>query len=245
MLDLSEAPAVTGSTPPPDPSTLPIRFHHVGFSYPARESAVLRGVDLVVHPREVVAIVGSSGEGKSTLVSLLLRFAEPSSGRILVGEDDLADLDPVAWRRMTALVPQHPTLFRGTIGENIRLGKSTATDAEIQHAAALAGADEFVSRLPQRYDTVVGDSGRQLSTGQRRRLALARAFVRDAPLILLDEPTADLDPENAALVADAIERLRVGRTVVLVAHRPELAMSADRIVQLDGGRALELTAGLA
>jgi ATP-binding cassette, subfamily C, bacterial CydD len=245
MLDLSEAPAVTGSRTPPDPSHVPITFEQVGFAYPARDTAVLQAVDLVVQPGEVVAIVGPSGQGKSTLVSLLLRLTEPSSGRILVGRDDLADLDPTAWRRMTALVPQRPTLFRGTIGDNIRLGKQAATDDDVESAATLAGAHEFVSRLPQRYETVVGDGGRQLSAGQRRRLALARAVVRDAPLLLLDEPTADLDPANATIVAEAIERLRVGRTVVLVAHRRELAMSADRLVRLQGGRVLELMAGVA
>ncbi len=213
--------------------------------YPARDTEVLRGVDLALQPGEVVAIVGSSGVGKSTLVSLLLRLAEPSAGRILVGEDDLADLDPVAWRRLTALVPQRPTLFRGTIGENIRLGGESATDADVQGAAELAGAHGFVSRLPQRYETVVGDGGRQLSTGERRRLALARAFLRDAPLVVLDEPTADLDPASAAIVAEAVERLRVGRTVFLVAHRPELAVRADRVVRLEGGRVLEPTAGVA
>ena len=243
MLDLSEAPAVTGSRTPPDPAHLPITFDRVSFAYPARDTEVLRGVDLALQPGEVVAIVGPSGGGKSTLVSLLLRFAEPSAGRILVGEDDLADLDPVAWRQMTALVPQRPTLFRGTIGENIRLGRGTATDADVQHAGELAGAHEFVSNLPRRYETIVGDGGRQLSAGQRRRLALARAVLRDAPLVVLDEPTADLDPASAAIVAEAVERLRVGRTVFLVAHRPELVKHADRMVRLQSGRVLEPTAG--
>ena len=133
-------------------------------------------------------------------------------------------------------MPQRPTLFRGTVADNIRLGDTSADDERVRNAAALAGAHAFVSRLPGGYETVVGDGGRQLSTGQRRRLALARAFLRDAPLVVLDEPTADLDPESADVVAAAIERLRLGRTVVFVAHRPELAALADRIVRLHGGR---------
>ena len=197
---------------------------------------VLRAVDLEIQPGETLAIVGPSGGGKSTLISLLLRLAEPTSGRILVGNDDLALLDATAWRRQTAFVAQRPTLFRGTVADNIRLGDTSADDERVRDAAALAGAHAFVARLPGGYETVVGDGGRQLSTGQRRRLALARAFLRDAPLVVLDEPTADLDPESADVVADAIERLRLGRTVVLVAHLPELAALADRIVRLDDGR---------
>jgi thiol reductant ABC exporter CydD subunit len=240
MLDLSESPTLAiGSAPPPDPALAPITFQRVSFSYPARDAQVLRGVDLELRPRETVAIVGPSGGGKSTLVSLLLRFAEPSDGLILVGEQDLAELDPAAWRRQTAFVPQRPLLFRGTVAENIRLGDPSTADDRVRLAAELAGAHDFVSRLPQGYETVVGDGGRRLSTGQGRRLALARAFLRDAPLVLLDEPTADLDPASAAIVTDAIDRLREGRTVVLVAHRPELAARADRIVRLDGGRILE------
>ena len=203
---------------------------------------MLDGVDLELRPGEMVALVGESGGGKSTLVSLLLRFAEPTSGRIVVGGNDLATLDAAAWRRRLAFVPQTPTLFRGTVADNIRLGDPAASDERVHTAAALAGADDFVAALPLGYETVVGDGGRGLSTGQRRRLALARAFLRDAPLVVLDEPTADLDPTSAALVGEAIERLRVGRTVLLVAHRPELSARADRLVVLEGGRILEPTA---
>ena len=223
LLELADVPGVrAGTASPPDPALEPITFEGVSFRYPARDVEVLRGVDLEVRPGETVAIVGPSGVGKSTLVSLLLRFAEPSAGRILVGGRDLADLDQGAWRRQTALVPQHPTLFRGTVADNIRLGDPSADDDRVRRAAELAGAHELVSRLPRGYETVVGEGGRSLSAGQRRRLALARAFLRDAPLVVLDEPTADLDPESAAGIAEAIERLRAGRTVVLVAHRSEL-----------------------
>jgi thiol reductant ABC exporter CydD subunit len=239
LLELSEAPALgSGTAPPPDPALVPIRFDRVSFAYPARDVEVLREVDLEIRPGETLAIVGPSGGGKSTLVSLLLRLDDPTSGRILVGDDELTLLDATGWRERTAFVPQRPTLFRGTVADNIRLGDVAADDERVREAAALAGAHEFVSLLPLGYETIVGDGGRQLSTGQRRRLALARAFLRDAPLVVLDEPTADLDSESADTVAHAIERLRVGRTVVLVAHRPELAALADRIVRLEGGRIL-------
>jgi len=240
LLDLSGAPlAAVGSVPPPDPALVPVRFERVAFAYPGRDIEVLDGIDLELLPGETVALVGPSGGGKSTLVSLLLRFVEPSAGRILVGEDDLAALDPAAWRRRIGYVPQRPTLFRGSVAENIRLGDPLADDARVRRAAELAGAHDFVDDLPLGYETLVGDGGRQLSTGQRRRIALARAFVRDAPLVLLDEPTADLDAASAEIVGDAVERLRVGRTVLLIAHRPELASRADRIVRIESGRIFE------
>ena len=233
LLDLSEAPAVAvESVRLPSAALAPIAFERVSYRYPTRELDVLRDVELVIEPGESVAIVGPSGAGKSTLLSLLMRFAEPSSGRILVGGDDLAGIDPKAWRRLTAYVPQQPTLFRGTVADNIRLGAPAAADEEVRAAATLARAHEFVYALPDGYETVVGEGGRALSAGERRRVALARAFLRDAPLVLLDEPTADLDPESASIVADAVDVLREGRTLVLVAHRPELAERADRIVRI-------------
>jgi len=243
MLDLSE-PVVrdTGVKAPSDPATAPIVFERVGFRYPARDGDVLHDVDLELRPGETVALVGPSGGGKSTVVSLLLRFVEPTSGRILVAADDLVSLDAAAWRRNLAYVPQQPMLFRGTIADNIRLGDAAADDARVRRAAEDAGAHAFVAALPGGYATVVGDGGRGLSAGERRRIALARAFLRDAPVVILDEPTADLDPTNAALVRAAIERLRGGRTMLLVAHHPDLAEIADRVVQLDNGRAVERSA---
>jgi thiol reductant ABC exporter CydD subunit len=237
MLDLADVPsAAPGSRPA---RLAPIAFEQVSFRYRARPVDVLQGLDLVVEPGETVALVGPSGAGKSTLLSLLMLFSEPTSGRILVGDDDLADVDPRAWRRLTAYVPQRPTLFRGTVADNIRLGAPDAEDGEVRLAAALAGVDDVLDALPDGYRTVLGEGGRTVSTGERRRIALARAFLRDAPLVLLDEPTADLDPESAAAVAAAVETLREGRTVLLVAHRPELAERADRIVRIDRGRAVE------
>jgi thiol reductant ABC exporter CydD subunit len=241
LLDLLDEPpeVVPGSRRPPDVRAVPIRLEAVSFSYPGRLGTVLDRVHLELAPGETVALVGPSGSGKTTLASLLLRLAEPTSGRITVGGVDLAACDAGAWRSQIAWVPQHPTLFRGTVADTIRLGDAAASDARVAEAAALAGAAEFVSELPGGYGTIVGDGGRQLSAGQVERLALARAFLRDAGLVILDEPTANLDRRSAGLVEEAIDRLRVGRTVLLVAHSPELTALADRVVTLTAGRLVE------
>jgi ABC-type multidrug transport system fused ATPase/permease subunit len=204
----------------------------VSFSYPGRDAPVLAGLDLEVAPGETVALTGPSGAGKSTLAALLLLLAEPTAGRVTAGGVDLAGCDPAAWRAHVAWVPQRPTLFRGTVADNIRLGDAGASDEEVREAAARAGAAGFVRGLPEGYETVVGDGGRPLSAGQVRRIALARAFLRDAPLVVLDEPTADLDPASADAVGEAVERLLAGRSVLLITHRPELEARADRVVRL-------------
>jgi ABC-type multidrug transport system fused ATPase/permease subunit len=181
----------------------------------------------------LVALVGPSGSGKSTTAALLLGLLRPVAGRVTVGGVDLATCDPAAWRRHTAWVPQQPALLRASVADNIRLGTPGAAIDAVRAAAALAGADTFVASLPAGYDTVLGDGGRALSPGQRRRIGLARAFLRDAPFVILDEPTADLDAESVAIVAAAVERVRTGRTMLVIAHRPELAGRADRVVRLD------------
>jgi len=235
MLELLERPAAVaggGRLVPPRPHEAPVRFETVSFAYPSRPEPVLERFELELLPGETVALVGPSGVGKTTVARLLLRLAEPSSGRVCVGGVDLAECSPELWRRLVAWVPQQPTIFRGTVAENIRLGNERATDQAVRDAAALAGAARFVQALPSGYETLVGDGGRPLSSGERRRIALARAFVRDAPLVVLDEPTADLDRTSADVVAEAVERLRPGRTVLLIAHRPELVAHADRVVLL-------------
>ena len=242
LLDLVDEPAAVaagGGALPPSPGELPTRLEGVRFRYLQGSSDVLDGVDLELRPGEIVALVGPSGAGKSTIASLLLRFAEPTRGRIVVGGVDLAQCDAAAWRDLIAWVPQRPTLFRGTVADNIRLGNSGAGFDDVRAAAGLAGADGFVSALPDGYDTLVGDGGRPVSAGERRRIALARAVLRDAPLVILDEPAADLDPEHVELVGDLIERLAEGRTVLVIAHRQELADRADRVIRIEQGRVHE------
>src|SRR3989440_3865509 len=242
MLAQLEAPASaarSGRLVPFSPAEAPVRLEAVSFAYPSRPRLVLDRLDLDLLPSETVALVGPSGVGKSTVAMLLLGFAEPTAGRITVGGLNLSDCRLDVWRRQIAWVPQRPTIFRGTIAGNIRLGAPKASDQRTREAAMLAGADRFIQAQPPGYATLVGDRGRPLSAGERRRIALARAFLRDAPLVILDEPTADLDRTSADVVAEAIERLRVGRTVLIIAHRPELVSRADRIVHLDtGGTAL-------
>jgi thiol reductant ABC exporter CydD subunit len=237
LLDLIEAPPAVGSgaAAPPSPREVPVRLEGVSFAYAGR-GTVLEEVDLELVPGETVALVGPSGGGKSTIGSLLLRLTEPTGGRVTAGGVDLGACDAAAWRAQLAWVPQRVTLFRGTVADNIRLGDATASDARVREAAGLAAAHAFVAGLPDGYETLVGDGGRPLSAGQSRRIALARAFLRDAPFVILDEPTADLDPESAELVGEAVTRLGEGRTVLVIAHRPELVRRADRVVTLVGGR---------
>ena len=237
LIDAADAVPASGSRRAPSPAEAPVRFEQVSFSYPARPVAVLDGLDLELAPGEAVALVGESGAGKSTVGALLLGLLEPESGRITIGGVELSSCDIDAWRRLTAWVPQHPTLLRGTVADNIRLGDPEASNPRVREAAALAGAHAFITGLPDGYATLVGDGERSLSPGERRRIGLARAFLRDAPLVILDEPTADLDPHSVAIVSAAVDRLRRDRTMLLIAHRPELVRHADRVVHLAGGSA--------
>jgi ATP-binding cassette, subfamily C, bacterial CydD len=238
LLDLIDAAPVgrPGSLAPPSPAEFDVRLEEASFSYPSRPGAALASVNLELRPGETVALVGPSGAGKSTVAALLLGFVEPTRGRVAAGQLDLRSCDARAWRAQLAWVPQRPTLVRGTVADNVRLGDPDAGDERVRAAAVLAQADAFIRELPVGYDTVVGDGGRALSAGEVQRIALARAFLRDPALVILDEPTANIDPASAELVAEAIERLGRGRTVLLCVHRTELARRADRMVRLEAGR---------
>ncbi|MGW2228671.1 thiol reductant ABC exporter subunit CydD [Streptomyces formicae] len=216
--------------PVPDPRTATLCLEDITVQYPGRAEPALHRVSLSVAPGEHVALVGPSGAGKSTLLALFLGFASPARGRVTVGGTDLAELDPDAWRAQVAWVPQRPHLFAVSVADNIRLGRPGASDAEVRRAARAACADRFVAELPLAYDTVLGEHGAGLSAGQRQRIALARAFLKDAPVLLLDEPTAHLDPESEAAVTRATVDLMRGRTSIVVAHRTSLLPHADRVV---------------
>jgi ABC-type multidrug transport system fused ATPase/permease subunit len=201
-----------------------------------RAQPALSALDLTIAPGEHIGITGPSGCGKSTLLGVLMGFVPPSSGRVLIdgphGSCDLADLDPDRWRAQVSWVPQRPWLAAASIADNVRLARPGASDAAVAQALDLAHASGFVSALPRGPETVVGANGAGLSAGQRQRVALARAFLRSTALVLLDEPTAHLDPDSEAAVAAAVAGLAANRTVIAVAHRPALLAAADRVVRL-------------
>jgi subfamily B ATP-binding cassette protein MsbA len=216
-----------------------IRFEDAGFRYPTSNGFALDGISLEVRAGEVVALVGPSGAGKSTLVKLLPRFYDVTSGRIALDGIDVRDATLASLRRNIAIVAQEPMLLSGTIADNLRFGKNDATMDEMRHAARLAFADEFIHRLPAGYETEIGERGVKLSGGQKQRLAIARAFLKDAPILILDEPTSALDPESEALIKHALEHLVLGRTALIIAHRLSTIEHADEVVVLDRGRVIE------
>ncbi|MEU7203247.1 thiol reductant ABC exporter subunit CydD [Streptomyces sp. NPDC045470] len=222
----------TGDEPAPDSTALSVEGLVV--RHPGRSEPSLAETSFEVRPGETVAVVGPSGAGKSTLLNVLLGFAAPAAGRVRVGGRDLAAVDTEDWRRQIAWVAQRPYLFAGTIADNVRLARPDADDSAVRSALRDAGALDFVSALPDGAETVLGEGGSGLSAGQRQRLALARAFLADRPVLLLDEPTANLDGETEAGIVDAVRRLAAGRTVLLVVHRPALLAVADRTVRLAG-----------
>jgi ATP-binding cassette, subfamily B, bacterial len=227
---------------PPHPADLParvsgaLRFDNVTFHYPSRpDSAALANFSLDVAAGETIAFVGPSGAGKSTAFQLLLRFYDPDSGRVSIDDRRLTDLRPEDVRAQIGMVPQDTVLFGASARENIRYGRPSATDAEIEAAAVAAAADEFLRKLPQGYDTFLGERGTRLSGGQRQRIALARAILKDPPILLLDEATSSLDAESERLVQEALEKLMQGRTTIIIAHRLATVLKADRIVVMDHG----------
>jgi thiol reductant ABC exporter CydD subunit len=231
VLETPPAPAGT-RTDVPDPAVCDLTIDGLCVTYPGRSEPALADVSLTVTAGETLALVGPSGCGKSTLLGVLLGLLRLDSGSILIGGIELAELDPDAWRSRLSWVPQRPHLFNASIADNVRVGRREASNEEVRAAISDAGLADVVANLPAGLDTILGERGAGLSAGERQRLALARAFLRDAPLLLLDEPTAGLDGHTEREIVQSIRRLAQGRTVVLVAHRPALVAMADRVCSL-------------
>jgi ATP-binding cassette, subfamily B, bacterial len=241
---LDEKPAITSPANPvqlANPIKGAIAFAGVDFRYPSRPDAkVLSNIAFAANPGEVIAVVGPSGAGKSTLYTLLQRFQDVEKGLITLDGTDISKLDLQVLRGAIATVPQDPTIFSGTIAENIRLSRPDATDAEVIAAAKAARVAEFAEKLPLKYQALLGERGVTLSGGQRQRLAIARAILRNAPVLLLDEATSALDAESEALIQEALEGLTKGRTTLVIAHRLATVRSANRIIVLDHGKIVGL-----
>lgn len=240
---LATRPSIEAATKPvalPDPSPATVKFHDVHFQYLTRDDdAVLNGISLEVKSGETVALVGPSGAGKSTIFSLLQRFYDVTGGGIYVDGVDVRQADFSQLRKRFAYVEQDSIMFSGTIADNIRFGKPDATDEEVREAAKAAMVDEFVQRLEHGYDSIVGERGVMLSGGQKQRVAIARALLKDAPILLLDEATSALDAESETKVQQALERLMVGRTTLVIAHRLATIKNANRILVLEDGKVID------
>ena len=215
-----------------------IEFRNITFAYGTNEP-VLRKLSFTAEGGKTTALVGPSGAGKSTVITLVPRFYDPAEGEILIDGQNIADVTKSSLRQHLAYVSQQPYLFEGTIRDNIRYGRPEATDAEIEDAARLANAHDFILGQPQGYDTPVGENGVTLSGGQRQRLSIARALVRNAPILLLDEATSALDTESEAAVQQALDAAMAGRTVIVIAHRLSTVVNADKIIVMQGGQAVE------
>jgi len=218
-----------------------INIQDIHFSYPSRPSIeILKGISFTIEPGQKIAIVGTSGTGKSTLAQLMMRFYEPSQGKIMMGDYTIQDMPVGDWRKMVALVPQEVLLFGGSIRENIAYGKPGASEQEIQQAAEQAYAKEFIESFPEKYDTLVGERGVKLSGGQRQRIAIARAILKDPKFLILDEATSALDSESEKWVQSALEELMKNRTSLIIAHRLSTIRSADKIIVMESGKIVEM-----
>lgn len=216
-----------------------VEFRSVFFKYGKKQNQVLRNVSFAVRAGETVALVGASGEGKSTLVDLISYYYKPTSGKIFIDGHDASRIDLVSLRSFIAVVPQEPILFHEMIKRNICYGSFNATDAQIKNAARLAHADEFIEKFPKKYNQKVGDRGIKLSAGQKQRIVIARAILRDPKILILDEPTSALDAESEKYISESLERLMEGRTTFIIAHRLSTVRKADKILVLDGGKIIE------
>jgi ATP-binding cassette subfamily B protein len=244
-MDLMDAPCAL--VVPDHPKQLPkqlcghIRFEKVNFSYPAHpQRAVLHDFSLDIQAGETIALVGPSGAGKSTVFQLLLRYYDIQAGHILFDDIDITQCEPIAVRERVAIVPQDPVLFADTALENIRYGRMVASNEEVIAAAEHAAADEFIRKQPGGYDCFLGERGVRLSGGQKQRIAIARAILKDAPIVLLDEATSALDAQSEQLVQQALSELTHNRTTLVIAHRLATVREADRIVVMDGGRVVAI-----
>jgi len=234
ILDIGVSVGERSDAREPEPFKGAISFEHVAFSYKP-EARVLADVVFSIAPGQFVGVVGVTGSGKSTIVSLIPRFYDPTAGRILIDGTDIRDYKLQGIRRQIAFVLQDTVLFRGTVRDNIAYGRPDATEDQIIAAAQLANADEFILRMPRGYDTPIGERGVTLSGGQRQRIGIARALIRNAPILILDEPTAALDTESEKLVMEGLDRLMKGRTVITITHRLNTIRDADTIIVLHDG----------